>query len=86
MEEKRNYKILGTIELSDEEAELANTFIEEAEKELEEARINFRWGREQLNLVKRTAHLMGIPYQTYIKQVVYRQCMQDLKDKILIEK
>lgn len=86
MTKKRNYKVLGTVELSDEEAKLANKFIEEAEKELEEARINFRWGREQLNLVKKTANLMGIPYQTYIKQVVYRQCLQDLKDKKLIEK
>ncbi|GEM_PF-3004591 len=44
-----------------------------------EARVNFRWGREQLDLVKRAARLMGVPYQTYIKQVVYRQCMVDLK-------
>lgn len=86
MTKKRNYKVLGTVELSDEEAKLANKFIEDAEKELEEARINFRWGREQLNLVKKTANLIGIPYQTYIKQVVYRQCLQDLKDKKLIEK
>lgn len=27
---------------------------------------------------------MGIPYQTYIKQVVYRQCIQDLKDAELV--
>lgn len=86
MTKKRNYKVLGTVELSDEEAKLANKFIEDAERELEEARINFRWGREQLNLVKKTANLIGIPYQTYIKQVVYRQCLQDLKDKKLIEK
>ncbi|MFN8672517.1 MAG: hypothetical protein U0457_10630 [Candidatus Sericytochromatia bacterium] len=84
MSKRRNYEILGTVELSDEEANLANSFIEEAEKELEEARINFRWGKEQLNLVKRTANEMGVPYQTYIKQVVYRQCLQDLKDKKLI--
>lgn len=86
MKKRRNYEILEPIELSNEDAEIANKFIEEAEKELEEARINFRWGREQLNLVKRTAHLMGVPYQTYIKQVVYRQCLQDLKDATLIEK
>ncbi|MEK7433729.1 MAG: hypothetical protein AABZ74_11400 [Cyanobacteriota bacterium] len=86
MTKRRNYEILGPVELSDEEAEIANKFIEEADKEIEEARINFRWGREQLNLVKRTANVMGVPYQTYIKQVVYRQCLQDLKDKKLIEK
>ena len=86
MKKRRNYEVLEPIELSDEEAEIANKFIEEAEKDLEEARINFRWGREQLNLVKRTANLMGVPYQTYIKQVVYRQCLQDLKDATLIKR
>lgn len=51
-----------------------------ADQELsDEARVNFRWGREQLELVKRVAGLMGVPYQTYIKQVVYRQCLQDLR-------
>jgi predicted DNA binding CopG/RHH family protein len=86
MTKRRNYIELGTVELSDEEAQIANKFIEEAEKELEETRINFRWGKEQLNLVKETANLMGVPYQTYIKQVVYRQCLQDLKDAKLVKK
>ena len=40
----------------------------------------------QLELVKKVAKLMGIPYQTYIKQVVYRQSLQDLKDVELIKK
>lgn len=86
MKKRRDYEVLGTVELTDEEAELANKFIEEVEKELEETSVNFRWGKEQLNLVKRTANIIGIPYQTYIKQVVYRQCLQDLKDRKLVEK
>ena len=53
--------------------------IEEADAELYETRVNFRWGKEQLELVKRAADQMGVPYQTYIKQVVYRQCLIDLK-------
>ena len=53
--------------------------IAQADQEIEETRVNFRWGKEQLNLVKRAAKLMGVPYQTYIKQVVYRQCLADLK-------
>jgi hypothetical protein len=53
--------------------------IAEADQELSETRVNFRWGKEQLDLVKRAADQMGVPYQTYIKQVVYRQCLLDLK-------
>ena len=53
--------------------------IAEAEREIVETRVNFRWGKAQLKLVKRAARQMGVPYQTYIKQVVYRQCLQDLK-------
>jgi predicted DNA binding CopG/RHH family protein len=50
-----------------------------ADEEIEAARVNFRWGREQVELVKRVAELMGIPYQTYIKQVVYRQAVADIE-------
>jgi predicted DNA binding CopG/RHH family protein len=50
-----------------------------ADSEISETRVNFRWGKEQLDLVKPAAAQMGVPYQTYIKQVVYRQCLQDLK-------
>ncbi len=50
--------------------------VEEASSE---TRVNFRWGKEQLELVKTVAALMGIPYQTYIKQVVFRQCLEDLQ-------
>lgn len=45
-------------------------------------RVNFRWGKEQLGLIKSVADAMGIPYQTYIKQVLYRQA---LADKAMIE-
>lgn len=53
--------------------------IASADLEVEETRVNFRWGRKQLDLVKRAAEQIGVPYQTYIKQVVYRQCLEDLK-------
>ncbi len=44
-----------------------------------EARVNFRWGREQLAFVKRAAATMGVPYQTYIKQAAFRQAAADLQ-------
>ena len=37
-----------------------------------------RWGKDQLNTVKRVADGIGIPYQTYIKHVVLKQSLQDL--------
>jgi predicted DNA binding CopG/RHH family protein len=80
MAKRRNYEVLEDIELPIEQVELINKFIDQAEKDIEEARVNFRWGTEQVELVKKVAKLMGVPYQTYIKQVVYRQCLQDLKD------
>lgn len=49
----------------------------QAEEDLAEIRVNFRWGKAQLALVKSVADAMGIPYQTYMKQVVYRQALLD---------
>ena len=84
MTKRRNYEELSDIELPKEQVELINKFIVQAEKDIEESRVNFRWGTEQVELVKKVAKLMGITYQTYIKQVVYRQCLQDLKDAELV--
>jgi len=30
-------------------------------------------------VVKRAAALMGVPYQTYLKQVVFRQALADIE-------
>lgn len=76
----RQYEDLGEIELSPEVATHAETAIAHAEQDLDEVRVNFRWGTSQLHLVKKAADLAGVPYQTYIKQVIYRQAVADLKD------
>lgn len=52
---------------------------EVASRPLDGARVNFRWGREQLAFVKRAAAVMGVPYQTYIKQAAFRQAAADLQ-------
>lgn len=80
MTQRRNYQEVGKIELAPEEAARFEKRIEEADREIEAARVNFRWGAEQLNVVKRAAELAGIPYQTYIKQVVYWKAVHDIKD------
>ena len=40
--------------------------------------------KESLQVVKLAAHLIGVPYQTFMKQVVYEHARQELKDSSLI--
>ena len=46
----------------------------------DEERVNMRWSRHALDVVREAARLHGVPYQTYVKQVSYRQALTDLKD------
>jgi predicted DNA binding CopG/RHH family protein len=79
MKKRRNYKELPDIEVSAELDAHIRATTAAADEELEAARVNFRWGKKQVDMVKRIANLMGIPYQTYIKQVVYKQALADLQ-------
>jgi predicted DNA binding CopG/RHH family protein len=72
------FERLSDIELPAELDAKVTKMIEEADREDIEARVNFRWGKAQVDLVKRAAEAMGVPYQTYIKQVVFRQAVADL--------
>ena len=45
----------------------------------DECRVSFRWGASQVEVVKKVADQMGVSYQQYIKQVVYRQAQADLQ-------
>lgn len=74
-----NFEIenLGDFELQPDQHEKVERMIEAADVELDATRVNFRWQREPLSLVKRVAEAMGVPYQTYMKQVLYRQAMED---------
>ena len=69
--------------LSPEEAAKAEAQVERhseaAERDLDEVRVNFRWGRRQVDLVKRAASAAGIPYQIYIKYVLFEHAMADLE-------
>jgi predicted DNA binding CopG/RHH family protein len=80
MGKKRNYEIVGEFEFEGEQAEKIEKIIEETEKEIEEARIFFRWNTQQLKLVKKAASLIGIPYQTYIKTVLIEKAVKDIKE------
>ncbi len=86
MAKKRDYQDLGDIELSPEEDQRITEMIDEAEQELEATRVSFRWNKESLQVVKLAAQLIGVPYQTFMKQVVYEHAMQVLKDASSIKK
>jgi len=79
---KEDYEIedLGTVELDAETDAKVNRMIAEADKEIEEIRVSFRWGREQLAIVRQAAEQMGVPYQTFIKMCVYQRALDVLKD------
>ena len=51
----------------------------EANRELAAGTVTLRWRKEQIAVVKRAAALMGVPYQTYLKQVVFRQASSDIE-------
>lgn len=80
MKKRRQYRELGDIQLGPELVEKIQVMTETAERDVEEARVDFHWGREQLATVKRAADILGIPYQAYIKQVVFKQAVGDILD------
>lgn len=76
---ERSHEELPDEELPPEQDARVKAAIAQAEQDVEAMRVDFRWGRSQVEIVKRAAALMGVPYQTYIKQVVFRQALADLK-------
>ncbi len=79
MAKKRNYKVLGDFEMEGEKTEKINKMIEDADKEIEESRVYFRFGRKQLDVVKRAAALIGIPYKTYMKTIIFNKAIEDIE-------
>lgn len=48
----------------------------------EEVRVNFRWGRAQVETLRRAAAIYGVPYQTYLKMVALRAAQSDLERSV----
>ncbi len=67
-------------EVSREEDVKITEMIEQADRDVEEMRVNMRWRKAQVDVVKRAAARYGMPYQTYVKQAALRQAVRDLKD------
>jgi len=62
-----------------EVSEIVTQMEAEADREIAAGSVTLRWGRRQIDVVKRAAALMGVPYQTYLKQVVFRQALADIE-------
>ena len=60
-------------------SELVSRLEAEADRELATGSITLRWGKGQIAVVKRAAAILGVPYQTYLKQVVFRQALADIE-------
>jgi predicted DNA binding CopG/RHH family protein len=78
MRRRRHYRQLPDVEIEPRLDKRARQMTGAAARDLEETRVNFRWRRSQLAIVKRAAEVLGIPYQTYLKQVVFRQALADI--------
>ena len=72
-------KVIAERRLEDADvSEMVTRMEEEADREIAAGTVTLRWGREQVDLVKRAAAILGVPYQTYLKQVVFRQALADI--------
>ncbi|MHB8621464.1 MAG: hypothetical protein ACYDAG_18205 [Chloroflexota bacterium] len=82
---KRDIRDLGDTEITDPDlVRHINQLEDAADRDIEamrlDAGINLRWGQKQVAVVKRAAALVGVPYQTYAKQVLFKQAVADLRD------
>lgn len=70
---------LGDVELTEEEDKIFTAMIEQSDKEIEEMRMQIRWNKKQIDVVKRASEIIWIPYQTYyVKHIVYKKAMEDI--------
>ena len=76
----REMKVVSErVEEDPEVSDLVSRLEAEADEELATGSITLRWGKGQIAVVKRAAAILGVPYQTYLKQVVFRQALNDIE-------
>jgi predicted DNA binding CopG/RHH family protein len=71
--------VADRVEETPEVSEMVDRLEAEADRDIAAGTVTLRWGREQIAVVKRAAALMGIPYQTYMKYVVFKQAIADIE-------
>lgn len=69
----------GSLSLSAEEQAAFSRQVQASDKELE-ARVDFRWDKSHVDLLKRAATTVGVPLQTFMKVALYEKATQVLKD------
>jgi predicted DNA binding CopG/RHH family protein len=80
MVKQNEMRIVGDhVEEDAEVSELVTRLESQADREIAAISITLRWGRKQIAVVKRAAAIMGVPYQTYLKQVVFKQALADIE-------
>lgn len=85
MSQRDQYEELDDIELPDEMEEKVEAAVAQAERDVAETRarnarvrVNFRWEARYVEVVKRAAAVHGVPYQSFMKQVLIRESQQVL--------
>ena len=76
----KDIEYLGDVELPEELDKKFTAMIEQADKEISESRVTMRWQKEQLDLVKKAASLVGVPYQIYIREMTFRKSLEDINE------
>jgi predicted DNA binding CopG/RHH family protein len=68
-------------------SELVSRLEAKADRDIATGVVTLRWGKDQIAVVKRAAAILGVPYQTYLKQVVFRQALADIEhaEAILVQ-
>lgn len=78
---ERRLRDLGDVAVTEQEAGGIQQLIEDTEQSYAaEARVFVSWSPSALAVIRRAADLHGVPYETYVKQVAYRQALTDLRD------
>jgi predicted DNA binding CopG/RHH family protein len=77
--------IADNIEEDEETTELVTRLEQAADQEIAAGTVSLRWGKEQIAVVKRAAAILGVPYQTYLKQVVFRQALTDIEQALSVQ-
>ncbi|MDA0270932.1 MAG: hypothetical protein O2798_01085 [Chloroflexi bacterium] len=80
-EQKPKYEIRVVADRVEEDpdvAEMVSRMEAEADAEIAASSVTLRWGKAQVDVVKRAAGILGVPYQTYLKQVVFKQALEDI--------
>ncbi len=76
----REMKVVSErVEEDPEVSDLVSRLEAEADSQVVPRSITLRWGDRQIAVVKRAAAILGVPYQTYLKQVVFRQAIEDIE-------